>query len=186
MTMRKEACRALDENHFSPLIDPLVAVQDGPGGEQGGISPGMRLGHGVAGRQLTVEQGLQVLLLLARGAEVGQDLGVARVGGLAAEHRWGPAAAAQDLVEEGQLHLAVALAAQLGAQVAGPQALLPDLLLQGAHDSHGLLVRLVVGVAQDEVERLDLIGDEPVGPVQQLLVLRVGLEIPRHGVPPVS
>ena len=49
------------------------------------------------------------MLLLLVGAVVGDDLGVAGVGRLAAEDDRGPADPAQDLVHQRELHLAVAL-----------------------------------------------------------------------------
>src|SRR5687767_15659984 len=52
-----------------------------------------------------------------RGAVVGDDLRVAGVGRLAAEHDRGPQRPAEDLVQQGQLQLAVTLPAQLGAEV---------------------------------------------------------------------
>src|SRR5690606_27064776 len=104
-----------------------------------------------------------------------------RVGRLAAEDRGRPAGAAQDLVEQRQLHLAVSLAAELRAEVAGPQALLAHPVLEGAHQLLVAGIGLVVRVAEDEVERLDLVPHEVVRPVEQLLVGGVGLEVPCHG-----
>ena len=109
---------------------------------------------------------------------MGEDLGVAGVGRLAAEHRRGPAGPAEDLVEQRQLDLAVALAAELGAQVGGPQAMVPDLLLQRPQDRHGFGVLLVVRVERHQVERLELVDHEFFDPVQFLLVFRVGFEVP--------
>jgi hypothetical protein len=74
----------------------------------------MGLGHRVAGEHLAVEQRLQVALLLLRGAVVGDDFRVARVRRLAPEHDRCPLRAAEDLVEQRELQLAVALAAELG------------------------------------------------------------------------
>ena len=51
----------------------------------------LRLGHRVTRRDLTVEQRMQVALLLLLGAEQREDLGVAGVGGLRSENRRGPA-----------------------------------------------------------------------------------------------
>ena len=113
--VRREELPAVD--------DPLVAVLHGPGLEQRRVGAGVGLGHRVAGEDLAVEQRLQVALLLLVGAVVGDDLGVAGVGRLAAEDDRRPLRPAEDLVEQRQLQLAVALAAELGAEVGGPQAL---------------------------------------------------------------
>src|SRR5262249_48201082 len=120
-------------------------------------------------------------LLLLRRAEVGEDLGVPGVRGLAAEDQRGPRRAAEDLVEQRQLELPVSLPAELGTEVGGPQPALPDLLLQRVDDLPQAFVRrAVLQPAEGQVERLDLVPDERVGPVELGLVLGIGLEIPRH------
>jgi hypothetical protein len=56
------------------------------------------------------------------------------------------------------------------------------------HSSPSLMARVVKAVvrraelpsAPHQVERLDLLTDELTGPVELSLVLRVGLEVPRH------
>jgi hypothetical protein len=112
---------------------------------------------------------------------VGQDLGVAGIGCLTAEHGRRPSGAAEQLVEQCQLDLAVTLPAHLRLEVGGPQPLLPHLLLERAHDRQGPVVGLVVGIAEHIVERLHVLPQEPVDPVQLLLVFRLGLEVPPHG-----
>ena len=89
--------------------------------------------------------------------------------------------AAEDLVEQRQLHLAVALAAEFGAEVAGPQALVaaPSAAAAAARPSTSR-VGLVVRVAEHEVERLDLVAHELVDPVELRLVLGIGLEVPHE------
>jgi hypothetical protein len=147
----------------------------------------VRLGHRVAREHLTVEQRLEVALLLLGRAVVGDDLGVAGVGRLAAEHDRGPLRPAEDLVEQRQLELAVALAAELGAQVGGPQVLAPHLGLQRVDDlAPGLVQRHELLVRPQQVEGLDLFADELAGPVQLALELGLGLEVPRHRFPPWS
>ena len=141
----------------------------------------MRLGHRVAGEHLAVEQRLQVALLLLVGAVVGDDLGVAGVGRLAAEDDRRPLRAAEDLVQQRQLQLAVALAAELGTEVGRPQALGAHLVLERIDDAAlAVIERDELLVREEIVERLDLLADELVGPVQLLLVLGIGLEVPRH------
>ena len=159
---------------------PLVTVALAAGDEQGRVGARVRLGHRVAGRDRPVEQRLEVLGLLLLGAVVGEDLRVARVRRLAPEHRRRPMRPAEQLVEQGQLELAVALTAELRAKVARPKMLISDLLLQRADDAQRPLVALVVRIAEDVVERFDLLGQEGVDPVELLLKLRIGLEVPRH------
>ena len=104
-----------------------------------------------------------------------------RVGRLAAEDGGRAAVTAEHLVHQRELDLAEALAAEFGAEVAGPQALVLHLLLQRLDRASGDRVGLVVRVAEHEVERLDLLAHELVDPVELFLELRIGLEIPRHG-----
>ena len=102
---------------------PLVAVLDRAGGEHLRVGARVRLGHRVAREALAVEQRLQVLLLLRLGAVVGDDLGVAGVGCGGAEHDRRPARRAEDLVDQRELQLAEALAAELGPEVRTPETL---------------------------------------------------------------
>ena len=147
----------------------------------------MRFGHRVAGEDLALQQRAEVALLLRLGAVVGDDLGVAGVGGLAAEDDRRPLGAAEDLVQQRELDLAVAGAAQVGPEVCGPEALVPDLVLQRVDGPAAVVVQRREGQARpDEVQRLDLLPDELVGPVQLLLELGIGLEVPRHCVPLVG
>ena len=81
-----------------------------------------------------LSRGSQIGRLLLVSSVVGDDLGVARVGSLRPEDRRTPGRAAQDLVHQGQLHLAVPLAAKVRSEMAGPQALLADLLLERLDD----------------------------------------------------
>jgi len=115
---------------------------------------------------------------------VREDLGVAGVGRLAAEDVRRPHRAAEDLVQERELHLPVARAAELGPEVARPEAVLPDLGLQRIGDLLVDRVPAVVrrgGVGKREVERLDLTPHELLRPVELLLKVGLGLEIPGHG-----
>ena len=66
--------------------------------------------------------------------------------------------------------------------MAGPEAALLDLALEWWDDFLADRVGEVVGRLHDEVERLDLLTNEVIDPVELLLELGVGLEIPRHGV----
>ena len=158
ITIANDAKRRFDENHFSPLMTHSSPSLFGAAHEHAGVGAALRLGHREARHDLAVEQRLQVPVLLLLRAVVGEDLGVAGVGGLAAEHRRRPRRAAEDLVHQRELHLAVAEAAEVGAEVTGPQVLLLHLLLQRPDHLrvHGMGL-VVDGVrAEREVERLDL------------------------------
>ena len=114
---------------------------------------------------------------------MGEDLRVAGVGRLAAERARRPARPAEDLVDQRELHLAVAEAAEIGTEVARPQPLRLHLLLQRREQLPVHRVRLVVHelVTEREVDRLDLGLHELADPVELLLELRFGREVPRHG-----
>ena len=86
MTMRNDAVLAFDEKNFQPLMTHSSPSLDGAGLEHRRVGAGVGLGHRVAGEDLAVEQRLEVALLLLGRAVVGDDLGVAGVGRLAAEH----------------------------------------------------------------------------------------------------
>mmetsp|Transcript_17319 Transcript_17319/g.49244 ORF Transcript_17319/g.49244 Transcript_17319/m.49244 type:complete len:485 (-) Transcript_17319:32-1486(-) len=167
--------------------DPLPRgrVLHGPGYEPSWVGAPLRLRHGPARGDLVGEQGLQVPALLLRRAEVGEDLAVARVRRRRPEDLGGVPRPAEDHVHQGELHLAVAGAPQLGAQVAGPQALVPDLLLQRRvqRGAEGVL-GVVRGEAQ-HIQRLHLLPHERVHPPELLLELRLhakDLQVVAHEV----
>ena len=112
----------------------------------------------------------------SRRAADGDELAVARVGRLVAEDVGRGRAAPEDLVHQRELHLAVALAAELGVEVARPQAAVPHLLLE----RFGGLPRVVGHVVVEEGERFDLLVDELAHPVELLLELGLGREVPGH------
>src|SRR5713101_4349029 len=121
-------------------------------------------------------------LLLLFGAELGEDLGVARVRSLVAEDDRAPHRSAFDLVHEAELHLAVALAAQLGGEVRRPEPLLFDLFLQRPD---GACEAALVHV--EDLERVDLFVHETAHPLELCLELGLGGEVPGHSRPiPVS
>ena len=93
--------------------DPIVAVAHGPAGELLGVRSRLWLGHRVAREHLALEERLEIASLLLVGAIVSDDFGVSGVGCLGAEDDGGPAGSAEDLVEEGELDLPVALASEL-------------------------------------------------------------------------
>ncbi len=114
-----------------PLLavdDPLVAVGLGMGREdQGGVGAALRFGHREARHDLVRQQRVEEGLLLLVGAVVREDLGISGVRRLAAENDRAEARHAELLVHQCEFELAVALSAQFGAQVAGPQSTLLDL-----------------------------------------------------------
>src|ERR1700674_5960383 len=79
---------------------------------------------------------MEPALLLGLGSEVSEDLGVAGVWGLVAEDDRPPHRSSLDLVHQAELHLPIALAAELGWEVRGPQLLLLDLLLKRSDRAH--------------------------------------------------
>ena len=82
-------------------------------------------------------------------------------------------------MHEPELDLAEALAAELRRQVRGPQPALLDALLQRRVDAVDLIL---VELVEDRLQRPDLLADELAHPVQLLLKLRIGREIPCHRV----
>lgn len=162
---------------------PVLAVALGAGDEHSRIGAALRFGHRIAGADFTVEQRLQIAGLLLVGAEHREDLGVAGIRCLATENRWRPTGPADDLVEQRQLDLPVALPTQLGCQVGGPQALFFDLALQRTQDRHGLGIFLVVRIECHQIQRLELVDHELLDPVQFLLVFGVRFEVPHSPQP---
>jgi hypothetical protein len=78
-------------------------------------------------------------------------------------------------VHEPELDLAEALPAQLWVEVGGPQAALLDALLERRHRPVELVHREV-----ERLQRPDLLADELAHPVEVLLELGLGREIPGH------
>src|SRR4029078_10662163 len=72
---------------------------------------------------------------------------------------------------------------ELGVQVGGPQAALADLLLKRGDQPPE---RVLVELAEDRLDRPDLLANEVAHPVQLLLELGLGREIPGHCGPPVG
>ena len=185
-TSRKRAKSACEANHFSPLITQSPAVERRAARELRGIGACLRLGHRIARRDLAVDERLQVAAFLLGRAEARQDLGVARIGRLGAEHRGRKTAAAEDLVHETELELPVTLATELRAEMTGPEPLFAYELLERRHRSSWTRARgieRIRGTAEHEVERLHFVRDETVHPVEPGLEIGIGREIPCHGPP---
>ena len=128
--MRNSAKLAWDENHFSPLITHSSPSRSARVTNPVGSEPPRGSVIEYADTTSCASRGCEVSLLELVGAVVGEDLGVARVGRLTPEHDRGAVRPSEDLVEQGELHLAVAGSAEVGAEVAGPQAAVADLLLE--------------------------------------------------------
>src|SRR3984893_4218064 len=126
---------------------------------------------------------MEEAVLLFGGARNREDLGVARVGRLAAERIRREERGPEDLVHQPELQLAEALAAELGVEVCGPQPALLDPLLQRSVDpvEPGL-----IELAHDRLQGPDLLAHELAHPVELLLKLRLRREIPRHHSPPIK
>jgi hypothetical protein len=170
-----------------PLLavdDPLVAVLHGVGDEQVGIGAALGLGHRVGGEDVLVHERDQPPLLLLLGAVGGEQLHVPGVRGGGAEEAGGGRVAAEDLVDQRQLELAEAGPAQLLVEEQGPQSAVLDLLLEPPGQGLDLGVAGAQGVGEDRVERLDLLAAELLDPVELLLELGFGGEIPGHRASP--
>ena len=155
----------------------------GAAGEDIRIRPALRLGHGEAGHNLAVHQRLQVLRFLRRRAEVGEDFGVAGVRRGGAKNSRGEKRAAEDFVHQRELQLAPATTAHRRRQMAGPQPLRAHLGFERRHDAHQRFVARVVGFVfgKEVVERLNLLANESLNPVQLALEFGLGFKIP-HGI----
>src|SRR5207253_5443248 len=82
--------------------------------------------------------------------------------------------------------LAVPGAAELLVEEDRPEALLLDLVLEVLDQGFDLRVLRPHGVREDRVERFDLFAAKFVDPVELLLELGLGREIPRHRLTPSS
>ena len=89
--------------------------------------------------------------------------------------------ASEDLVEQGQLDLAVPGPAEVRAEVTGPQAAIADLLLERWDERLTHRVLHVPRVVDDLIDRFDLVAHEVVDPIELGLELGVGFKIPTHG-----
>ena len=186
----EHAVRAHDEEDVGdaagagePLLavdDPLVAVTRGVGLEQVRVRAALRLGHRVRRPHLLVEHRLEPALLLLLGAVGGEHLHVAGVGRGRSEHLRRRRVATEDLVQQAELELAVAGAAEVLVEEDRPEALGLDLVLQPLDERLDLRIRRPDGVGEHVLERLHLLTAELLDPVELLLELRLGGEVPPH------
>ena len=166
---------------LAAVDDPVVAVLDGARLQQRRVAArGVGLGHRERRAQVAGQQRVQPLLLLVLRAGQREDLGVARVRRLVAERDRRERLRAEDLVHQAELDLAEALAAEVGRQVRRPQAALADLLLQRRDRA---LEAVLAELVEDRLERPDLLAHEVAHPVELLLELGLGGEVPGHARP---
>jgi hypothetical protein len=169
-----------------PLLavdDPLVAVAEGVRLEQVRVGPALRLGHRVGRPELLVHERDEPPLLLLGRAVGGEHLHVAGVGRGRAEEARRRRVPAQDLVDQRQLELPEARAAQLLVEEQRPQAPVLDLLLQGAGARLHRRVAEAERRREDQVERGDLLPAELLDPIELLLEFGLGREVPGHALP---
>ena len=176
--MMNDAIDANDEYHFSPLMTQSSPSWHRGRGEHLRVGAALRLGHREAGDDAVVEQRLQVALLELGGAVVGQDLAVAGIGCLRTENDRRAFRPAEDLVEQRQLHLAVAGTAEMRAEVGRPQPALLDDLLQRRDQRLAHRIVEVVRFLDDQVDRFALRAHEFLDPGQLLRPLGVGRRSP--------
>ncbi len=125
MTIRKSATEPLVVNHLwpsmthsSPSRTAVVAIMVGSA-----PAPGSVMENPLRMRPSSRGSSHLLRLLLPPGGldPDGQQLGVARVGGVVAEDHRSVGGLAEDLVHEPQLDLAEATTPELGREVGGPQ-----------------------------------------------------------------
>ena len=175
----KSAFDAFDANHLWPLITYSSPSRSGTRRDHRGVAAGeVRLGQRERRRDLAAQQRLEPLLLLLVGVPPMAMSSLLPESGAWLPNTFGAdPTAPEDLVHQRQLHLAVALATELGVEMAGPQAAVLHLLLERRDRA---LPRLVGHVVVEERERLDLLVDEGAHPLELRRELRVGREIPSH------
>ena len=95
-----------------------------------------------------------------------------------------PVRAAQDLVHEGKLQLAVAGAPEVRSQMTGPQPAVLNLALQGRYQPLPDRIVHVVAMGDEVVDRLDLAAHETVDPVELCRKLGARSQSPRSQLTP--
>ena len=91
---------------------PIIAVSSRGTQKLTRIGACLRLGHGVAGSDFSIEQRLEKFFFLLGGTEFGQNFRIAGIRGLTAKYAGPKAAATENLVHEAKADLPVALSAQ--------------------------------------------------------------------------
>ena len=111
---------AIGGEPFLPVDLPVIAIELCAGNEIGRIRSTLGFGHGESGDDLVLEQRLEIPRFLFRCSVVSDDLRIAGVGRLTSKNNRSEAGAAQNLVHQAQLYLAVSLSTELWPEVAGP------------------------------------------------------------------
>ena len=165
---------------------PVVAIPHRHAAQIGGVRSALRLGHREGREDVAVQQRLEILRLLFLGTEHGEDLAIARVRPLAAEHHRPECRGAEHLVHISELDRAAAATAQMLGQMRRPHAVILHLLLEALDHLAQRQILDVVGsvlvIVIDEFERADLVLDKVLHPIELLLELGVDSEI--HGFSP--
>ena len=179
--MKKVATEALDDQYLRPLM-----IQSSPSrtarvvNTRGSDPPWGSVIEKVEKISPDSKPG-QVLVLLFLGAEPGDDLGIAGVGGLGAEDDRRPGCPAEDLVDQGELHRAESLTTEVGSQMRRPQALVAHLLLERVDDAAPFVVqRQEFAAGEEHFEGFDLLADELPDPLEFLLELRFDGKVECH------
>ena len=137
----------------------------------------LRFGHREGRNDLAGQERFQIAGLLVLGAEHGQDFSVAGIRRGGAEYGRRPIGAAEDLVHQGQLDLAIARSTKFRSKMAGPQALGLHLGLERLQNLAVLGVLDVIGRAvtrEQKIQRLAFLAHEGLDPVQLFLEFRIG------------
>ena len=177
--------RGVGAEPLVPVDHPLVTVAHRRGLEERRIGAGARLGHGERAAERAIQQWLEppiALLLPAAGLDAhGEQLGVARVRRVVAEHEGSERRLSEDLVHQTELDLAEPATAELRGQVRCPEATVLHLRLEWPHRfEKGAVVEV------DRLEGEDLVTHEGAHPVELTLELRLGREVPGHRSPPAQ
>ena len=158
MTMAKAAPSADDVNHLCPSMTQASPSRRARVLELGRVGAGvLGLGHGEAAADAAGGERLEPALLLLGGAVPVEDLDVAGVGRLGAEHQVPERRPAQLLADQRVLDQAEAHAAELARHLRAPQTGGPHLVAQALDD------RLVAGHAGRQdlgLGRDDVVVDE--------------------------
>src|ERR1700761_2928488 len=160
--------------------DPMIAVLHRARGEDFRVRAALRFGHRETRDDPVVQQRLQIALLELVSAVVGQDFAIAGIRSLGSEYDRRTFRPPENLVEQGQFHLAVSGSAQMRTQMSSPQPTPLDDLLQRRNQRPPHRVVEIVRLLDDQIDWLTLGADEFVDPGELCGPLRGGREIPGH------
>lgn len=137
---------------------------------------------------MAIEQWLEIAPFLLIASESGDYLCIASIGRLGSENDGREAAAAEDLVHQAKLHLAEALTAQFGPEVASPQPLFLDQLLKlnDRRSRRSIDIERICWASEHQVERFHFLADKAFDPVELCLEVWISTKIPSHQIMPFS